>query len=134
MNTGRLVTDCESSSIQNDKVEEKLRYNLGTLHELIQKLTKADELIGQGTAVIELGAKFGKLMTSVERVSATVDFIADVSKCVAGVSSTFHLVAHGAQGVPMYAEANLGRIVHCSHLFGAPTTFSTFLLYLHFSL
>ncbi len=85
--------------------------NLVHLPEQMQKLSIIDELIAHGTAAVETGAALTKLVTSVERVVETAEFIADASKCVAGVSTVFHLVALSAQGVSMCAEANRGRRV-----------------------
>ncbi len=79
--------------------------------EQIQKLSILDGLIAHGTAGVETGATLTKLVASVERVAETAEFIADASKCVAGVSTLFHLIALSAHGVSMCAEANRGRRV-----------------------
>ncbi len=46
-----------------------------------------------------------------ERVSEIAEFMAEVSKCVAGVNTVFHLVVLSARVVSMCAEANRGRRV-----------------------
>ncbi len=50
-------------------------------------------------------------MASAERGAETAEFLADVSKCVAGVSAVFYLVVLSTQVVSMCAEANRGRRV-----------------------
>ncbi len=98
------------SSMATGKQEE-WNDNLVHLPEQMEKLSIVDELIAHGTAAVETGATLAKLVASVERVAETAEFIADASKCVAGVSTVFHLVALSAQGVSMCAEANRGRRV-----------------------
>ncbi len=99
------------SSMPTDKVEENWLDNLTTIPEQMQKLSIVDELIVHGIAAVETGATLTKLVAGVERVAETAEFVADASKCIAGVSTIFHLVVLGAQGVLMCAEANRGRRV-----------------------
>ncbi len=111
---GRLFTCCvdiEPSSMPTDVVEGKWNGNLGTLPERMEKLSIVDELVTHGTAAVETGASLSKLVACVERVAETAEFVADVSKCVSGVSTIFHLLALSAQGVSMCAEASRGRRV-----------------------
>ncbi len=98
------------SSMATGKIEER-NDNLAHLPEQMEKLSIVDELIAHGTAAVETGATLTKLVASVERVAETAEFIADASKCVAGVSTAFHLVALSAQGESLCAEAKRGRRV-----------------------
>ncbi len=98
------------SSMSMDKVEE-WSDNLGNLAEQMQKLSIVDELIELGTAVVETGATLAKLVVSLKCLVETAEFIAGASKCVAGVSTVFRLVALSAEGASMCAETNRGRRV-----------------------
>ena len=99
------------SSSTTDKVEGKRIDNLSGLHEKMEKLAVADELILHGTAGVETGATLTKLVTCVTQIAETAEFVADVTKCVTGMSTVFHLISLGAQGVSMCAEARRGRRV-----------------------
>ncbi len=105
------VVGTTPSSMLPDKVEEDWSDVVGTLPELMQKLTIVDELTTHSTSAVETGATLTKLVTSVGRVVETAEIIADVSKFVAGVSTIFRLVALSAQGVSMCVEANRGQRV-----------------------
>ncbi len=104
---GRVGTKPSSSPTNN--IEEKGCGKLGTFPEKMEKLSIVDDLIAHVTAAVETGATLSKLVGSVERVTETAEFVADVSKCIVGVSTIFHLVALSAKGVSMYVEANRGR-------------------------
>ncbi len=56
-------------------------------------------------------ATLAKFVASAERVTKTAELLANVSKCVAGVSTVSQLISLSAQGVSMCAEANRGRRV-----------------------
>ena len=99
------------SSKSTGKVDEKRRDKLVKLPEKLQRLSIVDELIANGTAAVETGATMTKLVASIERVAETAEFIADVSKCTAGVSTVFQLVSLSAQGLSMCMEANRGQRV-----------------------
>ncbi len=99
----------EPSSVSTDEVEEKRRDKLVKLPEKLQRLSIVDELTAHGTAAVETGATLTKLVASVERVAETAEFVADVTKCAAGVSTVFQLISLSAQGVSMCVEANRGR-------------------------
>ena len=79
--------------------------------EQMEKLAVVDGLIDHGTAVVETGAALAKLVESVKHVTEIAEFVGNVSKGVAGVSTVFQLVALGARGVSMCAEASRGRRV-----------------------
>ena len=108
---GGLTASTVTSNQSSISTENKWGDNLVYLPEQIQKLSIVDDLTAHGTAVVETGAALTKLVASVERVSETAEFMADVSKCVAGVSTVFQLVGLSAQVVSMCAEANRGRRV-----------------------
>ncbi len=103
------IVGTKSSSMSFYSVEERCCNILGALPEQMQKLTAVDDLTVHGAAGVETGATFTKLMTGVESVAETAEFIADVSKCVTGVSTIFHLVALRAQVVRMCVEAERGQ-------------------------
>ncbi len=79
------------------------------LPEKIQKLAVVDKLTADSTAAVETGVKLTKLVAIVARAIETAEFIADVTKCITGVSTIFHLVSLSAQGLSICAEANRGR-------------------------
>ncbi len=108
---GGLTTSTVVSNHSSMSAENKWGDNLVLLPEQMQKLSIVDELTAHGTATVETGAALTKLVASVERVAETAELMADVSKCVAGVSTVFHLVVLSAQAVSMCAEANRGRRV-----------------------
>ncbi len=58
-----------------------------------------------------MGATLTKLVASVVQIAVIAEFVVDVSKCVTGVGTVFHLVGLGAQGISMCAEARRGRRV-----------------------
>ncbi len=99
------------SPISADEVETKWIDNLGTLPEQMQKLSHVDKLTAHGARVVGSGATLTTSVSGVERVAETAKSIADVTKCVAGVSALFHLVSQTAQGVSRCVEANRGRRV-----------------------
>ncbi len=99
----------ELTSFSTGKVEEKPTDNFGTLREQMEKASFVDELIAHGTAAVETCAALSKLVA--EHVADTAEVVGDGVKCVAGVSTVFHLVALGAKGVAMCAEASRGRRV-----------------------
>ena len=104
---GGLSADLYSFPV--DRLEGKRTDNLGTLSEQTEEPSILDELIAHGSAAVETCAALSKLVA--EHVAETAEVVADLSKCVAGVSTIFHLVALGAQGVSMCAEASRGRRV-----------------------
>ncbi len=75
----------------------------------MEKPSFVDELILHGTAAVESCAALTKLV--VEHVADTAEVVGDAAKCVAGLSTFFHLVALGAKAVSMCAEASRGRRV-----------------------
>ncbi len=70
-----------------------------------------DELIVYSATGVETGVTLTKLVACVTKVAETAEFVADASKCVTKVSTVFHLIRLGAQGVSMCAEACRGRRV-----------------------
>ncbi len=108
---GALTPSTVASNPSSTPTENKWGDNLVHLPEQMQKLSLVDDLTSHGTAAVKTGAAFTKLVANVERVAETAEFMADVSKCVAGVSTVFHLVVLSAQVVSMCAEANRGRRV-----------------------
>ncbi len=107
LGTSKVAT--KPSSMATDTIEEKCSDGLGSLPEHIQKLSVVEKLTTHGAAVVGLAGPLEKLESSAERVTETAEIFADVSKCVAGVSTIFHLVSLSAQGVSMWAEANRGQ-------------------------
>ncbi len=105
----RAVT--KPSLMQTDEGRETTSNSLGTLTGQIGKLPIVDELLVYGTTAVETGAALSKLVASVENVGKAAELVADISKCVAGVGSVFHLLALSAQGLAMCAEAKRGRRV-----------------------
>ncbi len=99
---------CSSTT---DKVEGKWIDNLSGLHKKMEKLAVVDELIVHGTAEVETGATLANLLASPTQIAETAEFVADVTKSVTAVSTVFHLISLGAQGVSMCAEARRGRRV-----------------------
>ena len=84
---------------------------MSSVPEQMRKLEMVDGLVAHGTATVETGATFVKLIETAECVINAAEFVGDVAKCVAGASSVFQLVALGAQVVAMNAEAKRGRTV-----------------------
>ncbi len=97
------------SSISVDRLEGNRTDNFGTLPEQTEEPSILDELIDYGSAAVETCAALPKFVA--EHVAETAEAVADQSKCVAGVSTIFHLVALGAQGVSMCADASRRRRV-----------------------
>ncbi len=109
---GGIVTSTmrtELSSFSTDNLEWKRTNNLGTLPEQTEKLSIVDELIAHGTAAVETCAALSRLVA--KHLAETAEVVGDVAKCVTGLSTIFHLVALGAQGVSLCAEASRGRRV-----------------------
>ncbi len=94
-----------TSSPSPINIEDKRSNTVDTVLTLVGKLNT------DGAAAVGSGATAANLVASVGRVAETAKKIADVSKCVGGVSSIFHLVAPGAQGASTCMEANRGRKV-----------------------
>ena len=82
---------------------------MSSVSEQMQKLEMVDGLVAHGTATVETGATFVKLVETAECVVNAAEFVGDVVKCVAGASSVFQLVVLGARVVAMNAEAKRGR-------------------------
>ncbi len=70
-----------------------------------------DKLSAQGAGAVGSGSTMAMLLTNLEHVAETAKLIGEVSKCVAGVSHIFNLVALCALGVAMCVEANRGQRV-----------------------
>ena len=85
--------------------------NLGNLPEQMEKLNMVDDLSVQTTAAVETASTLVKLVSSAECVKETAEFIADATKCVAGMSTVFQLVVIYARILSMYVEANRGSRV-----------------------
>ena len=84
---------------------------MSSVSEQMRNLEMVDELVAHGTATVETGATFVKLVETAECVMNAAEFVGDVAKCVAGASSVFQLVVLSAQVVAMNAEAKRGRRV-----------------------
>ncbi len=104
--TNRVPPKPSSMSMDNEWSDNPVY-----ISEHIQKLSVVDEMMAHGIAAVETGATLTKLVACVECVAKTAEYVADASKCVAGVSTVFHLVALSARAVSMCAEANRGRRV-----------------------
>ncbi len=99
----------EFSSFSTSKVKGKRTDNHGAPPEEMEKLSIVDQLTAHGTAAVQSCAALSKLVA--EHLGETAVVVGDATKFVAGVSSIFHLVALGAKGVSMFAEASRGRRV-----------------------
>ncbi len=109
---GRLVSSffgTKLSSMSTDMTEAKWIHSLGTLPELVEKLTMVDKLTAHSAVALGSGVTLETLVESAERVAETAKLIANVSKVVAGVSAVFHLLALIAEGISMCAEVSRGR-------------------------
>ncbi len=100
----------EPSSMSTDKMEER-REKLGNLPEKMQKLSLVDKMTAHGAVALGSGGTLEKLVKSAEHVTETAELLADLSKCIGGLSAIFQLVSLSAQGVSMWAEASRGRRV-----------------------
>ncbi len=101
----------EPSLLSTDRMQKKWGDNITYLPRQMQKLQIVDDLISYSATTVETGATLTKLITSVKCVAETAEFIADISKCVAGVSTVSHIVALVARGVGMCIEAKRGQRV-----------------------
>ncbi len=97
------------SSTLADNVDERWSDGLAALPEQMQKLSVVEKLTTHGAAAVRLGGTLSKLISSAEGVTETAELLANLSKCVAGVSTIFQLVSLIAQGVSMWAEASRGQ-------------------------
>ena len=69
--------------------------------EIFKKLTLMDEQNVRPTATVEITSTLMKLLSRVESVKETAEFVADASKCVAGTSTVFQLIVISARVVSM---------------------------------
>ena len=74
----------------------------------MEKFNWMNELNVQTTAAVQTTAKFGKLVSSAERVEETAQLVADAMKYVSFMSTVFQLVVIFARIVSMYVEVNRG--------------------------
>ncbi len=93
------------------KVLEEWGVNFVYLPEQMQKLNAVDELTSYDTPAVETGAELTRLVAGVGSVADATESVANLSKCIAGMSTVFHLVALCAQRASMCAEANGGKRV-----------------------
>ena len=97
------------SSFSTNKAGERWTDGLRKLPEHLEKLKVVDQLTNHGTAGAGSAATMVKLVTCVDQVAETAQFVADLSKSIAGVGTIFNLVALRAKGVSRCAEASRGR-------------------------
>ena len=92
-------------------IQSKWDEIMSSIPEQMRKLEIVDGLVAHGTATVETGATFVKLVETAECVVNAAEFVGDVAKCVAGASSVSQLSVLGAQAVAMNVEAKRGHRV-----------------------